>query len=95
MLTERKIIIKVIDTDKSAVVNKEFSCNKCRKYTQCANVGKNDCSLVSYIRQRSIDSQYSINADKYYLTVNAPHELFERTRTIVRRAIRLRAHRIK
>lgn len=87
MFINGKIKIQ-IDKDGDSQLFETMNCNSCRSAIECDSAAK--CKLYNYLKQRLPNS--SIDANNV-ITIKADD--LNKTEMIIRRAIRLRKHRIR
>lgn len=86
------INIELVNTDKKSKINATFKCRECRTVVDCSSV--NNCRLASYLKQRVpfIKTSMEKNPEIFIVSSNAE---FEKTHTVVQRAIRMRKNRCR
>lgn len=87
MLIHEKIKIVILDNNVSVFADK-FSCADCRSAIQCKST--ENCKLFNYIKERMPESRID---ETNIITI--PTKDYDRTVTLVKRAIKLRKHRIR
>ena len=87
MLIHEKIKIVVLDNNVPVFAGR-FSCAECRSAMQCKST--DNCKLFNYIKGRLPDSHID---ETNVITI--PTNDYNRTITLVKRAIKLRKHRVR
>ncbi len=87
MLTDKKMKIVIENNNEHIFVDK-LACIDCRAFTTCKPT--DTCKLYNYLHQRISDT--SLDADNV-ITIKAKD--YDKTITLIKRAIKLRKHRIR